>query len=236
MVEALREHSSFQDLQTRFARKSGEIIWILASGTVIEIEGVPCILGVTRDISGAKAAEERLAAANEALRASEERYRATFQLSIDAININRLSDGVFVDVNEAFLDFVGYRRDEVIGRTSRELNFWVDPDDRQRMVETLRQNGSCRDLEARFRRKTGEIVWGQMSESIIEIDGVSSILSVTRDVSAAKAAEEQIKDLAFYDPADTSAQPPPADGAVAPDPGGRRPLRPQARPAVRGSG
>jgi diguanylate cyclase (GGDEF)-like protein/PAS domain S-box-containing protein len=200
MVAELRKHFSFRDIQTRFIRKSGELVWVLISATLIEIEGVPCILSVIRDISDAKVAEQRLAAAQEALRASEERYRATFQLSIDAININRLSDGVFVDVNEAFLDFVGYGREEVIGRTSRDLNFWVDPDDRQRMVETLRQNGSCRDLEARFRRRNGEVVWGQMSESIIEIEGVPNILSVTRDVSAAKAAEEQIRDLAFYDP------------------------------------
>jgi PAS domain S-box-containing protein len=42
-----------------------------------------------------------------------------------------------VDVNEAFLEFVGYQRDEVIGRTSQELDFWVDPIDRHRMIAIL---------------------------------------------------------------------------------------------------
>ncbi len=200
VLAALLEHSSLRDMQIQHARKNGQIIWILVSATTIEIDGISCMLSVVRDISDAKAAEERLAAATEALRASEERYRATFQLSIDAININRLSDGVFVDVNEAFLQFVGFEREEVIGRTSRELNFWVDPEVRQVMIETLRRGESCRDLEARFRRKNGEIVWGQASESILEIDGDPCILSVTRNISAAKAAEEQIRDLAFYDP------------------------------------
>jgi diguanylate cyclase (GGDEF)-like protein/PAS domain S-box-containing protein len=200
MVAAFSERSSLRDLQIQHVRKNGDIIWILVSAAKIEIDGVPCMLSIVKDISDAKAAEQRLADAAEALRVSEQRYRATFQLSIDAININRFSDGVFVDVNEAFLQFVGYQRDEVIGRTSQELDFWVDPDDRRRMIATLRENASCRDLEARFRRRNGEIVWGQMSESIIEIDGVPCILSVTRDVSAAKAAKEQIRDLAFYDP------------------------------------
>jgi diguanylate cyclase (GGDEF)-like protein/PAS domain S-box-containing protein len=200
MVQALRQNESCRDLEIRYKKKNGEIFLGLMSASVMELDGVPCIISVTRDITEAKAAEKRLAAATEALRASEERYRATFQLSIDAININRLSDGVFVDVNEAFLQFVGFEREEVIGRTSRELNFWADPEVRQKMVETLRRGESCRDLKARFRKKNGEIVWGQASESILEIDGVPCILSVTRDISAAKAAEELIRDLAFYDP------------------------------------
>ena len=200
LVQALRQNGSCRNLEARFKNKKGELTWGMMSASVMELDGVPCILSVTRDITEAKAAEERLAAATEALRASEERYRATFQLSIDAININRLSDGVFVDVNEAFLHFVGFEREEVIGQTSQELNFWVDPGVRQQMVETLRRGASCRDLEARFRRKNGEIVWGQASESILVIDGVPCILSVTRNISAAKAAEEQIRDLAFYDP------------------------------------
>ncbi len=200
LLEIIRRDGSCRNLEVQYHTNDGSLRWGLLTVSAIELDGVPCILSVTRDITEAKAAEERLAAAQEALRASEERYRATFQLSIDAININRLSDGVFVDVNEAFLQFVGFEREEVIGRTSQELNFWVDPGVRQQMVETLKRGESCRDLEARFRRKNGEIVWGQASESILEIDGIPCILSVTRNISAAKAAEEQIRDLAFYDP------------------------------------
>ena len=199
LVEIIRRDGSCRNMEAQYHTKDGTLRWALLSVSSIELDGIPCILSVTRDITEAKAAEKRLAAAAEALRVSEERYRATFQLSIDAININRLSDGVFVDVNEAFLQFMGVEREEVIGRTSQELDFWVDPEVRRQMIETLRHGASCRDLEARFRRKNGEIVWGQASESILEIDGVPCILSVTRDISAAKIAEEQIRDLAFYD-------------------------------------
>ncbi len=192
LIDAVLQNNTCQNFEVLSRRKSGEIFWMRLSASSIEIRGERCLLAFARDISGAKAAEERLAAAAEELRASEERYRATFQMSIDAVNINRLSDGVFVDVNDAFLDFVGYRREEVIGRTSEELNFWVDRDVRQKMVETLRQNASCRNLEARFRRKNGEIVWGQLSESLIATDGVACILSVTRDITGAKAAQQSL--------------------------------------------
>jgi len=190
LTEALRAHSVCRNLEAQFRKKDGTLLWGLMSASLIDFDGVPCVLSVTRDISEIKAADQRLADAAEALRASEERYRATFQASIDAININRLSDGVFVDANEAFLRYVGFGREEVIGRTSLELGFWADAADRQKMLDTLRRDSIVRDLEARFRKKNGEIAWGQMSGSLLEVDGEPCILSVTRDITAAKAADE----------------------------------------------
>ncbi|MBU0752982.1 MAG: PAS domain S-box protein, partial [Gammaproteobacteria bacterium] len=128
---------------------------------------------------------------------SEERYRTAFQTSLSAVNINRLSDGLYIEVNQAFLDILGYRREDVIGRTSLELNIWADPADRQRLVEALQHEGKCRDLEARFRRKNGELIWGLMSASVMDFDGVPCILSISSDISERKADEEQIRKLSL---------------------------------------
>src|ERR1039457_389145 len=200
LVEMLRKNASFRDVHIRYRKKDGEFIWVLVSSSVIEIEGVFCTLSILRDISDAKAAEDRLSAAQQALRTSEARYRTAFQMSIDAVNINRISDGLYIEVNQAFLDITGYVREDVIGRSSFEVNIWADVRDRQNLLEILRNNSSCRDLEARFRKKDGTLIWGLMSASVIELDGVPCILPVTRDVSDAKAAEDEIRSLAFYDP------------------------------------
>ena len=199
LVDELRRRSFFRDTETRFIRKNGEHIWLLLSGSAIEIEGVPCILSVMRDISAAKEAEQRLADATEALRASEERYRTAFQTSLDAININRMHDGMYVECNKAFLDLTGYERNEVIGKTSLELNIWADPHDRERLFELLRESSSCRDFQAQFRKKNGEFSLGLMSASVMEIEGVPCILCMTRDISEVKAAEDKIRNLAYYD-------------------------------------
>ncbi|MGA7595233.1 MAG: transporter substrate-binding domain-containing protein, partial [Gallionella sp.] len=66
----------------------------------------------------------------QALKDSEERYRTVFQSSPDAITITRLRDGMHLDVNSGFENLSGYRRDEVIGKTSLELSIWRDPKDR----------------------------------------------------------------------------------------------------------
>jgi len=146
----------------------------------------------------AREAERRRAA--EELRASEARYRTTFQTSLDAVNINHLTDGKFVDVNNTFLEAMGYEREEVIGRTGLELNIWADPDDRRHVFEVLHKNGSCRNFEARFRKKNGETIWGLLSASVMELDGIPCAFAVTRDVSDIREAEDEIKYLAFYDP------------------------------------
>jgi diguanylate cyclase (GGDEF)-like protein/PAS domain S-box-containing protein len=186
--------------EIQFKKKNGEILWGRMSASLFEHEGVSCILSVTQDITDTRAASERLAEAQAALSSSEERYRAAFHTSLDSVNINRLSDGKFIECNKAFLEIMGYERHEVIGQTSLELNIWADPRDRKTLIEILRQNSSCRDLEARFRRKNGDLMWGLMSASLFELDGVPCILSVTRDISNAKAAAEEIRHLAFYDP------------------------------------
>jgi diguanylate cyclase (GGDEF)-like protein/PAS domain S-box-containing protein len=200
LLEVLSRDRVCPGMDVRFRRKNGEIFWGRFTASAIEIGGAPCVLTVTRDISAAKAADERLAVAQEALRVSEERYRTAFQTSLDGININRLSDGLYIECNKAFLDITGYQREEVIGRTSLELGIWADHRNRHRLVEIIRQNTSCRDLEVQFRKKSGEVFWVVVSASLIELDGVACILSMIRDISEAKAAEDRIKNLAFYDP------------------------------------
>jgi len=200
LTEDLREHGICRELEARFRKKSGEILWAQMSASIMTVDGADCVLCIARDISAAKAAEERLAAAQRALQASETRYRTAFQTSIDAININRMSDGCYVECNEAFLNIMGFERHEVIGKTSLELNIWANPRDRKNLVEILRQYQRCGNIEAQFRKRNGEVFWGEMSASVIEIEGVPCILSITRDISGAKVAEDEIRTLAFYDP------------------------------------
>ena len=174
--------------EERMTTMSGREIWLRTSKVPLkDTEGeVIGVLGITEDVSSRKAVEV-------ALQASEARYRATFETTIDAININRLDDGKLLDCNAAFLNTVGYKRDEVIGRTSADIGLWVDREARERLVAQLKRDGQVRNFEARFAAKDGRIGWGLMSASIIQVDGIPCILSVTRDISEMKAAREELE-------------------------------------------
>lgn len=129
-----------------------------------------------------------------ALRASEEKFSKAFYTSPDSININRLEDGMFLEVNDGFTKITGYTKEDVIGRSSLEINIWVNPERRARLVEELRLHGEVANLEAIFRMKDGLEKVGPMSASLIEIDGQQCILSLTRDISERKQIEQRLLD------------------------------------------
>src|SRR5512138_469951 len=87
-----------------------------------------------------------------ALRQSEEKFRLAFHTSPDSINLNRLSDGTFLDINPGFTNQTCFTREEVIGRTSIDLGIWCDPDERKRVVAALTSVGYMENFESRFRR------------------------------------------------------------------------------------
>jgi len=181
--------------EDRFVRQDGSVHWLRwevlpwqrGNG---EVGGIVIF---TEDITERKRTED-------ALRASEARYRTAFQTSLDAISINRVSDRRYIEVNQSFLDITGFSREEVLGRTPNELKLWVNREDREKLRKETEEKSACRDFEMKFRKKGGEISWGLISASTTEIDGQECILAVIRDISAAKRAEEEIRSLAFFDP------------------------------------
>ncbi len=199
MVEMLNLNPVRNNHETKFRRKNGETFWASMTASLIEVNGIACVLSVSRDISAAKEAEQMLTAAVDALRASEERYRTVFETCFDGILINRLDNGQCVDVNHMLLSALGFERSEVIGKTALELGIWVDIGDRDKLFELLRQSSSVQGFEACFRKKNGETLWGMVSATLTEIDDVPCLISITRDVSATKAAENEIRNLAFFD-------------------------------------
>jgi PAS domain S-box-containing protein len=175
------------EVEFRTVKPDGTIAWLhLEAMQERDAVGHVTLVTVARDITEHKAAED-------ALRHSEEKFSAAFHVSPDSVNINRLSDGLYLDVNEGFTRLTGYTAQDVAGKSSLELDIWVDPADRARLVAGLTATGSVTNLEARFRRKDGSITTGLMSAQVMEIDGEQCILSITRDISERKAAEAALR-------------------------------------------
>ena len=181
-IEALRANSVCRYLDFPFIRKDGQVFWGRLTSIIVEIDGLPCTYTIVRDITESRAAKARLAAAAEALRSSEAHYRTVFQTSVDGIAISQMSTGRYIDVNRAFLNLMGYEREEIVGHTSLELNFWVDPGARSEMVKALSENAGFRDMQTQYVTKSGEMIWISVSGALIEIEGAPCILSIIRDI------------------------------------------------------
>jgi two-component system cell cycle sensor histidine kinase/response regulator CckA len=131
----------------------------------------------------------------EELRA-EERFRKAFNANPEPISIATVADGRYLDVNESFLRVTGYRREEVIGRTSLEIGFWNRPEDRANLIETLEKNGSVRDSEISFRTKSGEQRTGLDSAEIIDVAGQKCMFAIFKDITEHKILEKQLRQAA----------------------------------------
>src|SRR5262249_33085807 len=123
-----------RNLEVRFRMKCGQVRTFLTSTDVIEVGGVRCMLVVANDITDRKLAEE-------ALRASEERFSAAFYSSPAAMSINRFGDGQYLAVNDSALRLTGYSREETLGKTANELFLFVAPENLKTVARTLRDKG-----------------------------------------------------------------------------------------------
>lgn len=168
----------------RVVDRAGELRWIHESVTSINYGGRRATLGYFMD----NTEHER---AKEAVRISEDKFQKAFRSSPEWFVISTLDDGFYLDVNDAFLKATGYRREEVIGHTSVELGIWEDTNKRAAMVKMLQNNLKVRDLEVRFRMKSGEIRSMLWSAEIIDYGEEKCILAVTRDITHRKRAEQE---------------------------------------------
>jgi len=176
-------------------RMLGALNLYAAAPEAFDDQEVSSLAGLAQDLTAAVAAI-RLRGAELALHESEARFRLAFETSPDSININRLRDGLYVDINEGFTAITGYTREDVLGRTSVEIQIWAHPKDREGLVAGLRRHGVVRNLEAEFRMKDGALRAGMMSAAVIDLAGEPHILSVTRDVTELVEARRLLRDHA----------------------------------------
>ncbi|HET7440435.1 MAG TPA: PAS domain S-box protein [Terriglobales bacterium] len=133
--------------------------------------------------------------ARMALVKSEEKFSKAFQQSPLAFTLASLVDYRFVEVNDTFERYTGWKRDEVIGRTPVEVEFWVDTNQRTLFIEKLRAENTVQNQEILFRTKDGQVRTGLLSSEMIEVNGEPCALSLIADVTEAKQAEEARREI-----------------------------------------
>jgi len=120
-------------------------------------------------------------------------FELIFNSSPDASVISRVDDGLIIETNESFAKMTGYQKEEVIGKTVTDLQFWKNPSERSELVRELKANGYCENREFQFQRKGGEIFTGLFSGKIITLKGIPHLLSVTHDISERTKADEILR-------------------------------------------
>jgi PAS domain S-box-containing protein len=136
--------------------------------------------------------EEERRRAEEELKQSEEKFSKAFRRGPLAVALTSAETHRYIDVNDTFEEFSGFRREELVGRCALELGIWVDPTERLRITKQLLAEGHLRDLEVQYRRKSGDLRVALASAELIEIEGKPCMLAVIADITDRKRAQEAL--------------------------------------------
>jgi two-component system, cell cycle sensor histidine kinase and response regulator CckA len=178
-VEGVVAKRAFQ-AEYRIVLPDGSIRWLRSHAqTDLSETALHSLTGASIDITEAKELLMRF-------------YKA-FNVNPEPILINVFSDGRYVDVNDSFLRVTGYRREEVLGHTAREMKLWKGPEDRGRYLELLEEAGSVRDLEIIFQTKAGAQRTGLISAELIDIGGEKCAIAVIKDITERSTLEKQLR-------------------------------------------
>jgi len=167
----------------------GALPWLYA---LITIEFLLIAL-LLRDRITHHQAEERLrqkeAAAQEELRKSEEKFSKAFRQGPMVLTLTDAQTQCYIDVNETYEQLTGYRREEVIGHSIRDMGLWANPYERSTLAKRLLSEGRLRDIEFQYRTRGGELRVAQASAELIEIGSRPCILGAAIDITDRKRAE-----------------------------------------------
>jgi PAS domain S-box-containing protein len=188
-IETLESSGTLERFEVKCRKKNSSPIWTVINSRVVRDEAGNLLLieGVIEDITSRKQTEE-------ALWQSEERFSKAFRSSPAMEAITDLNDGRIIDVNNKWLEALGYTREEVIGRSTTDIGVWADPQERRNILLQLKEKKRFRDVHVHTRTKSGEIRDIYMSGELVRAGSDDLFLSLARDVTDTLKAEKVLRE------------------------------------------
>lgn len=183
----IKKHGEIRNFQARIKLKNGNTEEGLISAKTLDINKEPHLLVILKSI-------DSLIKLKQNLQISEKKFRSIFDFSPDAININKLANSEFVDINRSFTQITGYNKKELIGKSIDEFDFWYSREDADYYTNKLTQKGSINNFETRVRLKNGRIIHVLISAITIKISGVPHIVHLSRNIEDIKSIERGLKE------------------------------------------
>lgn len=183
------------------AGNTKQYLWFLTKAKPIKQKGkVVGFVLTARDITDRKKLENML-------KTSESKLSKVFNTNPIIIGISTIKDGKFIDVNNKFLKILGFKRSEVIGKTSDKLKLFVNYQERINLINLLKQKGIIENQVVLIRTNKGDIKKLSFSITTFFLNGENYLLTMAVDVTKQVQAEEKLQESKerFFDIAMCSA-------------------------------
>ncbi|MBT4041970.1 MAG: PAS domain S-box protein [Rhodospirillaceae bacterium] len=177
-LKLLQQDGKVRNFETQMRTKDGQVITVLISADHIIFEG-----------------EERLYSTitNITKRAELERTLATaFDANPEMVALTRADDGRFINANQQFADYYSLRKDEIIGKTTQDLDLWRGQYVRPPFIDEMQKNRRVRNFPVSMSTPDGTMEHFEFSSEHIELGGVKAFLTVGRKVTDEVLAKQAL--------------------------------------------
>jgi two-component system, cell cycle sensor histidine kinase and response regulator CckA len=174
--------------QCRYKHKDGTWHWLeFVNKNLLHEPSIQAIVSNYRDITARKKAEE-------ALRDSEEKYRALFEESRDVVFISEASGRRFIDINQAGVELFGYESKEELLQVNIANDLFVNAADRVVLESLMKEHGYVKDFQQQLKKKNGDrVIILETSTAVRNENGEIVIYrGIMRDVTKVKQLQEQL--------------------------------------------
>lgn len=162
----------------------GNIKTVEVNSQAINFNNKTAILVILRDLS-------EIVEAHQKVKSNENLFRTIFEASSNVIIITEIESGKIKEANNAIEVLSGYSKSELIGKTTIEMGFWFDNDERGFLINEVRTKGKADNLELQFKVKSGRIIITKVNIRIIDIDGTKLLLTVLEDITEVKKLDDE---------------------------------------------
>jgi len=191
--EVLKKMNAEGYLGCPIISSSDHVLGHIAILDTIPLENEEELITIVKAFASLADTEFERSELSQALATSNERFAKALEVSPDAVVITRLADGEILEVNDACTKLTGYQREELIGKTTLELNIY-DADDREEIVSRLKKEGKYVNFESILRRKDGKVLNTLSSAVVLEIMSESCIFGIFHDITKRKKREIALKE------------------------------------------
>ena len=184
-IKRLHEGGTIPQMEACLLLPDGRERTVLLGGQPIEIGDEACMLFTFADLHPRKQAEN-------ALRHSEQRFSAAFRMAPGPMAIIALDGMRVLDVNDALTAAIGWRREEIVGRSEPECGLWGQGPSHDELVRLVRQTGHLRSVDVRLETKHGRSCDYLLSAETVTIHDEPCLLTVMQDITERKQTEAEL--------------------------------------------